>query len=67
MPYTEPNSLPQPYVDWQEWRKSYTFVVQDFQTGHKGLSDTLQLCIRLKRLGYISTNLEAEMTYIKEN
>lgn len=66
MPASEPNALPQPYGDWSEWRESYTAYVAYFNASPKTYSDEVQLEIRLKRLGYVGTRLEAEMTYIKE-
>ena len=66
MPRTEPNSLPELYLDWEEWRNAYEFIVDDFKRGPKTFSDEVLLKIHLKRIGFVGLDLDAELRHIKE-
>lgn len=66
-PNSEPNALPNILDNWLDWRMTYAEYVEYFNASNKAASDELVLRIRLKRLGYVGTLLETEVTYIKEN
>lgn len=67
MPNTEPNSLPDHYINWEEWRDAYGYIAGQFNKSPKTCSDELLLRIRLKRLGFVGIHLDREIEFIKEN
>jgi hypothetical protein len=67
IPSTEPNSLPSPYDDWQDWRAAYAVHVKEFNASPKTYSDEVLLKIRLERLGFVGVSLEREIEFVKES
>lgn len=63
-PQSEPNSLPGPYVNWEEWRDGYAWIVGVFKKSENTFSDRVLLEIRLKRLGFAGLNLFREMQHV---
>lgn len=63
MPYTEPNSLPEIFDDWQEWRARY----QEFVALYNDRKiDRNNLRHGFRILGYAGADLENELNYCLE-
>lgn len=67
MPNTEPNALPPPFDNWEDWRAVYTDRVSAFKSCRRSPDAVRMLAAALGRLGYVGTNLEAEIEFIKGN
>jgi hypothetical protein len=65
-PNTEPNSLPQDFDTWQDWRDLYASHVAEFRASPKTYSDVVLLKIRLQRMGFIGLHLDREIEFVKE-
>jgi len=67
LPKTEPNSLPDVFVDWVEWRALYGETVDAFYKTPGTVSDRVMLQIALRRLGFVGGALDAEIEFIVTN
>lgn len=65
MPNTEPNTLPAPFDNWDDWRAVYEDRVSTFKSGRQGRDALYELTAALQRLGYAGTNLQTELNYIQ--
>ncbi len=63
-PYSEPNSLPNIFDNWLDWRMAYAEHVKAFENSRKDFSDKIKLEIRLKHLGFYGVNLQNELKHV---